>query len=641
MAKTIEEIAKMPPRERIAYLRQQRKETGTIVPSAPKPSLSTPSKSVTETKEEITQKSLKESYEVAAKPHFYRLSERYKYLQAQKRFREDIGGFPKGTAFVRTKEGYEARIPEKARLEWIKHHLKETEKLPSGIQQLGEVQTIGTSTVMGVSRIPSDVLGKGAEFEKGSVVFKAARGHWGLIGFAYTWAVGDYEKRLVEGAKKARWGIHYPSALDVAFEPVGLAPKGTTELLGKYPVGTVVGGVAGETAIAIALSTALKPVVTKAKAGYAVLRGKRGMVRGLRLAPGGYKPVRATTEFGEEIFKRVPYKKLERVWMTPAQAARAKQTLIRLTTKKGVDISFPTVKTVEGGRQVLGIIQREGWKLKGIIKPRLVHEYYGLRYGRQITAYGKIFKGIKTVKLATDVKQYGGLVDVGRAKIPMLESEARGMRVYSKTGEFLGFKQPALLQYPLAKKTISRRIPGFLAVGELESPKVIFRSIPSSAKKLGMIPGAITIPSVAPKFSLAYGFRPLTGVLPIHKLKTERITIPAIKKERAFAHLPVTKVATATITTPITIDKVITAQLQRVDFKPLLKYDYKRTTISKPRIAPYVMPKVIVSPFLFPHGKLYGRGRLFYGDEWWQKRYKFRKFYVPTLGKLLKGVKIT
>jgi hypothetical protein len=50
------------------------------------------------------------------------------------------------------------------------------------------------------------------------------------------------------------------------------------------------------------------------------------------------------------------------------------------------------------------------------------------------------------------------------------------------------------------------------------------------------------------------------------------------------------------------------------------------------------MVKIPRMPFFFPPMSLYGRGRKFYGDTRYRKKYKFRKFDIPDLSKILRGV---
>lgn len=69
---------------------------------------------------------------------------------------------------------------------------------------------------------------------------------------------------------------------------------------------------------------------------------------------------------------------------------------------------------------------------------------------------------------------------------------------------------------------------------------------------------------------------------------------------------------------------------------------FKQPTITKitvPQITkPFKKVKIPKIPFWYPSGNLGGRGRMFYGEDYWGKKYKFREFKVPSIQKLLKKV---
>jgi len=92
----------------------------------------------------------------------------------------------------------------------------------------------------------SPVLGAVAEFGYG------AMSSFGSL----TKPIADYAGNLF-GTKKR--DVHMVSPLDVAFEPMGLSPKGSTQILKERPI-FAAGGIGGEVLQTFAMSEALKPI---------------------------------------------------------------------------------------------------------------------------------------------------------------------------------------------------------------------------------------------------------------------------------------------------------------------------------------------------------------------------------------------
>jgi len=283
--------------------------------------------------------------------------------------------------------------------------------------------------------------------------------------------------------------------------------------------------------------------------------------------------------------------------MTPGQYTYAKQELARLLGKKGIDVGFPTARTVEGGKRVIGTMTYEKYGLKGILKPRLYRTGFYGEYSKPIFQATKdywqpglksIYRGftrrigertwvgdtrILTTKATGFIPSKGKIpirfpwtekqfVDITvkditqpivRTKIytyiPRTTYFGKGMKdIFMKPGKlitaFRGKPQETLVGFvkPLPKKWIqkisTRKIPGLLSVGELAPPKTIYRPISTGITRTGMIPGAITIPSgffISPVTPLAYAYFGTTiGSLTKTRQKIERITVPStIQKRKA------------------------------------------------------------------------------------------------------------
>jgi len=150
------------------------------------------------------------------------------YHRAQQSFSREIAKYPKGTVFVSTETGYKISIPESAQLMRAERQMRtiEEEKHPAFIKEMAK-----------------------AGFFAGQTVMAAGKPLISLFD-------------IISGKKRQPWEVeqHFPSLLDIPLEPVGLAPKGSTAFLGRYPVHAVIGGGLAEIPIIWTYSKALKPV---------------------------------------------------------------------------------------------------------------------------------------------------------------------------------------------------------------------------------------------------------------------------------------------------------------------------------------------------------------------------------------------
>ena len=164
---------------------------------------------------------------------------------------EEIKGFPTGTTFTRTNGAFNVNIPESAQLEWSEHFLGETQELPP---VASEVSRFGFGLVSSMASVVKPVAGLfGLEKEFGMAM---------TLGTST--AIHPYDptgtvKGFATGLTKTRYGIHYVSPMDIAFEPIGWSPKGSSELARSDPW-FLAGGIGGEIAQTIAITAAMRPV---------------------------------------------------------------------------------------------------------------------------------------------------------------------------------------------------------------------------------------------------------------------------------------------------------------------------------------------------------------------------------------------
>lgn len=207
-------------------------------------------------------------------------------ISERKQLVSDIERYPKGTTFTPTKTGgYTVNIPESERLKWARYHLKETEKLPPVLQQLGEAKFFFQTSTLSLAAPLTRLFG-GKAGEQGAIlgVTHDVTKLRGMSEFAPT---------------------HFPSLMDVAFEPIGWSPEGSTELIKQYPVGAILGGGAAEIAQGIAFTKAGGLLKTKV-----VVPGTKKVISKL---PGLYG--KFTTAFPEEKIISPIAKKLYTPWV--------------------------------------------------------------------------------------------------------------------------------------------------------------------------------------------------------------------------------------------------------------------------------------------------------------------------------------
>lgn len=370
--------------------------------------------------------------------------------------------------------------------------------------------------------------------------------------------------------------------------------------------------------------------------------GAKGYQKGLQLTSAGVKTTpKEIIKAGSIIEKKVQKTAfgrgaVKRVWLSPKEFAKAEKDIVsKLALKKTVVKSGEYKITGYGGK---GSVLTE--KTKFTLSPfgkRLIKKY-GTK--KQIWKFGddlELYKRRIPSKYGS-IERYA----LEGADIPLKESEALGLRVYSKTGKFLGYKKPALLQKSLPKRWISTYRTPFLKNIEAQMSATVQKfkhKIPSPSfigGKRGLKTSLtkVTVPSSLYKplykTGLELGFIGLVKTVP--KVKRKYGIKPMLITDQFKQQTPALKLGKVSLLDTFAGQNV--AQVQKPGFKPFqdiaqvslvekaFDFDIPKPKISKPVIS-MVTPSVPIIPFL--PKRLYGRGRRRYDYGLYGKERKFRK----------------
>ena len=179
--------------------------------------------------------------------------------------KQEVSGFPTGTTFTpveneKGEQSYDVNIPETVKLDWAKHYRKEADSLPPVVSEVAHFGQGLFSSMAALAKPVADVLGI-KQFDEMATLGMSVGTTYPPYNYNKKWA-SSYAK----GTEAGKYGIHYPSTLDIAFEPIGLSPKGSSEFVRGNPF-YAAGGIGGEVAQAIGFSAALKPVSSGIKIG--------------------------------------------------------------------------------------------------------------------------------------------------------------------------------------------------------------------------------------------------------------------------------------------------------------------------------------------------------------------------------------
>lgn len=423
---------------------------------------------------------------------------------------------PKGTIITKTPSGYTLKLRDTS-LDWSKREIEKIKTLRrEGVEKL-KSPDIGRALVGGVQKLGSEV---------------AMFGFTAVSGFA---ALGKPAADVAaKGMGVKTLPVHYISAFDIAFEPIGWSPKGSVDLIKETGLSGWAGMAASETLQVAAMTQIFKPISTGVKIGVKglvkrvpvvygkftkvfpeeklvssvagkatkvtfrpVLGGERvagtvyrwgalGYRKGLELTSAGVKTSKKITEGATSELYKVSQKTvygrgaIKRIWLSPAKFAKAEQKLAsKLAMKKIIERGY-RADIRAGFGTARELIEKTKYKLNWTGK-RLVKKY------KYTTETWRVGEDIPSLFKTYKVGKYGGFerFALEGAKEPIVsqgwyqavkEMYTKGYTrvIPTETGFVLdvskGFGTSGTR--PIAKKWITRYRPPFLEniQGQISAP---------------------------------------------------------------------------------------------------------------------------------------------------------------------------
>jgi len=218
---------------------------------------------------------------------------------------------PKGTIITKTPSGYTLKLRDTS-LDWSKREIEKIKTLRrEGVEKL-KSPDIGRALVGGVQKLGSEV---------------AMFGFTAVSGFA---ALGKPAADVAaKGMGVKTLPVHYISAFDIAFEPIGWSPKGSVDLIKETGLSGWAGMAASETLQVAAMTQIFKPISTGVKIGV------KGLVKRVPVVYGKFTKV-----FPEEKLVSSVAGKATKVTFRPVLGGeRVAGTVYRLSL---IHISEPT-----------------------------------------------------------------------------------------------------------------------------------------------------------------------------------------------------------------------------------------------------------------------------------------------------------
>jgi len=401
-------------------------------------------------------------------------------VQSMKEYRKDSQGsikeitdYPPGTTFIKTDEGYNVNIPESVKLEQAKTAIGQYEKLPPGAKEIALTGFYLQSNLFSIGKPVADILGRGKEYNVAT-------------SYAFTKAGYGGKKEFADILRTTKYDVHYASVWDVGFEPLGISPKGSTDILRKHPVEAAIGNIGAEAASWIGFSGSVK-VGTKAASktlrvvspkvsslatrinlesagafGRFVPKGLKGteFVKNVGLYTKGYRPALSmapgTSSIGTKavqlggdvtgkiVSQKTPYAlALERKFLSPEAYKTATESLTSKLGTRSIDIGFPSLKYEGRSSYFVSAISKKSYELKGTISKRLVErgEYSILKkpffeiqydFGKEVGTKGSLYRFTGDITVLSKggervSSKYGKLFKTTLVKketnLPTLESE--------------------------------------------------------------------------------------------------------------------------------------------------------------------------------------------------------------------------
>ena len=472
---------------------------------------------------------------------------------------------------------------------------------------------------------------------------------------------------------------HHVSWFDIVGEPFGWSPKGSTELLGRHPVHSAVGGGLVELPLAWGFGKALKPVGSLAgRVGgkvvrYAPIKSVSSHISSavddiMRIGPKATQPYyHAIKQFVFQSPKRYGLKggmvAPAKLTGTPAVLGRTFEAVERFGQRFGIlrGSRFGAVGVYKAprffGKSVWSTPVRGGSKtgLEFIYKP-----------GQMFLGGGKVGMTKPVGWLSRDVKLYKGLWSLGYSSDDIIKSVTRLNKPIA-SGKFIG-RTASYSAADILKPVPSGGFHTLRGGGGLLSyipPGVDFTYQPVSrlmpTSMLGAFPKSIFVPKMGLGLGLGIktgglgaaasvsgrSFSGLTQVMKnvnrtldfhFNSLSNIPLSIRGVSPAKGvglgFRSGQVSLKQLDRILSP----KPALAQMQGVDSYFDKFYHSTSKVVRQPDYSK--VSYRITPPFWLPSSGLYGRGKLFYDWDIWGKKYRYRQFHVPSIAEVLKRFKI-
>jgi hypothetical protein len=573
-------------------------------------------------------------------------------------------------------KGYEFTVPERVQLDWARYQTKQANKLPPVIREITQFgQGISSSLYSVVSPV-AGLFGKQKEFNIMTSI-SMARGS-SLNPFD----TKDYGKNLAGALEAGKYGVYYPSTLDFALEPIGMAPKGTIDFLKENPA-FAAGGVGGEVAqwvvggeiikygsIAVKVGTRMaipkagsmvtkitpkvERIFGKAFPEFTTRLGKTTVGKNVVLFGKGYEPVSkgfekivaskssrlveegTTVTRIERAFKQVPKR----------QFGFAERTFVEKSTQKSL------LKPV----QEITTIMRPAQKEAGLLVEKTTYKSGVRGIVRKYSSVNVVSRGGKTYIESGLKSKFGSLYNLQRDVKPMLQSEFDSL---VKSSPKLDWYYNTVIPHwkglgipSRAVQTVKRSfVKGTEAVGSLGRTISETRVVSTGGRVAGNISREVIVNVPVSRVGVRLGELGAYGVSRISEhgtinepilinykppVTTQKnissvvnVTVPVQEQKKYVDVFPIQKVTQ--VTDRITIDKQVQIQIPVQEQRWYQSDAIRQRQVNEPFTE-------MIYPFIpgFPL-KISGRGARGWDWRHRQDEYKFRKAKIGLPFKLGKG----
>lgn len=392
------------------------------------------------------------------------------YMKGTSEFITTVKGLPSGTTFTPAYEeqvvgkektivqtGYQINIPESVKLEQAKTAIKQYEGLPPGIKEITLAGYYLESNLLSMGKPVADVLGKTKEYNIATSIVLAQGG--ALPG------TKGYYKNVGELIVTTKYDVHYPSAWDIAFEPLGMSPKGSVDILRKHPVEAAVGNIGAEAASWIVFSGVARVGTQAAGKTFEIVAPKiyssagrlnlefgaklgrfipgalkeTSVIKNIGLFTKGYRPAlvmapgrtiigKESVAIGEDITGKIITQKtpyvlnLERKFLSPEAYAKASTDLTKQLSTRTIEIGFPNKQYIGRQGYIVSSVSKEYYQTKGFITKTLIKKGEYSIYRKPVMELGDSHWLVISDK---QIGKFGSLYNVGKPStlVPALESE--------------------------------------------------------------------------------------------------------------------------------------------------------------------------------------------------------------------------